>query len=428
LKASAAICLVFMDDYPWDVRIEKFIRSLSRAGYAVHLVCRNLSRRPCEEKTPEALIHRLPFFRNSFLNYMAQFPAFFNPLWIHRIYHVVRQHSARLIIVRDMPLSLAAALVARVTKVPLIIDMAENYPAMTRQLWRYGRPRVTDFAVRNPFLVKLVEGLSLRLADHIFVVVNESEQRLMREGVPPAKISVVMNTPELWTLKDLTQSAEAISLRGQAEFVVTYTGNLDAARGIDFLLRSMPAILPKIPQFRLLIVGAKGAERQLRRLAKEICPNGSVIFTGWIPHRKMLSVLLSSDACIIPHRPTPHTNTTIPNKLFDYMAVAKPVISSDLAPVRRIIEEQRCGLILRQLTPARLVECLSRLSDPGTRRCLGERGRRAILTQYNWTVAERNVLGVVRRFAPLRSDSSSLATGCVLTEKQTHCGGTTHRS
>ncbi len=406
MSMKKVVCLVFMDDYPWDVRVQKFITSLAGAGHAVHLVCRNLSGRPCHERTDHVTIHRLPCLKNKRLNYVANFPAFFNPFWIWRILRVVAQHKARLIIVRDIPLVLAARLAASIRRVPLIIDMAENYPAMTRHIWEYGTARVTDVFVRNPILVRLVEIMSIRLADHVFVVVEESKLRLALDGCRPEKISVLMNTPPMQTATKPRVDSGSNSLARGAGYVAMYVGGLEHGRGLDVVLRSVPAILRELPSFRLVIVGARGAEENLRAIATRLRINSSVVFTGWIPHREMLTLLQASDVCIIPHRPSAHTNTTIPNKLFEYMAAGKPVISSDLAPVRRVIEQEGCGLILRELSPAEIVKCLRRMSDPKTRTLIGEKGRQAVLRQYNWEASETRLLDVVGRFALRRSQRS----------------------
>lgn len=403
-----------MDDYPWDVRVEKFTRSLTAAGHTVHLVCRNLGRLPCRETTRDAIVHRMVWFRNRWLNYVTNFPAFFNPFWLWRIYQVLRTHKTSVVIARDLPLSLTAALIAKITGASFVLDMAENYPAMIRHLWKYGSPRLTDVFVRNPTLVTFVEMVSLRLADHIFVVVDESKQRLVRDGCAREKISVLMNTPILEAVTEPEQELGSECIAGDSEYIAMYVGGLEPGRGLDAVIRAVPYVLKEVPSFRFVIIGAGGAERALRGLVSQLGIDSSVVFAGWIPHTQIAGFLRLSDVCLIPHRPSDHTHTTIPNKLFEYMAAGRPVISSNLAPVRRIIQEEKCGLIVERLTPNEIAQCLIRLKDPEVRKRLGEKGRQAVYQRYNWSAAEKTLVHVIECLASSgswRSHGSTFTNG-----------------
>ena len=66
-----------------------------------------------------------------------------------------------------------------------------------------------------------------------------------------------------------------------------------------------------------------------------------VLWVGWIRHEEMNALISESKVGIIPHYTSDHVNTTIPNKIFDYMAHGLPVISSDAIPMKRILEEEK---------------------------------------------------------------------------------------
>jgi len=184
------ICQVWDADYPWDVRIEKVSRSLGQE-HEVHLVCRNSARRPRYERLDGLHIHRLPAMSwlPARLRAAVGFPAFFNPTWIHAIWRTARRTRARAIVVRDLPLALTAVLVGRALGIPVVLDMAENYPAMIEDVWAAGRARFGDRLVRNPHLIGAVERAAVRLVDHVLVVVDESRDRLAGMGVPASKMS-----------------------------------------------------------------------------------------------------------------------------------------------------------------------------------------------------------------------------------------------
>src|SRR5438067_1698975 len=94
--------------------------------------------------------------------------------------------------------------------------------------------------------------------------------------------------------------------------------------------------------------------------------------------------ILESDVGVVPHLVTDHTNTTIPNKLFDYMAYARPVLVSDAAPMRRIGCQEHCGLYHRSGDVPDIVRKLRTLTDPEVRKRFGARGRQAVVERYNW--------------------------------------------
>src|SRR6476620_1585165 len=126
------ICKSRDADYPRDVRVEKVAHSLTDAGHEVHLVARNRDRRATREDLPEAHVHRLrpwPFLSKR-LDAMATFPAFFNPRWISAILGTAKACRAELLMVRDLPLAPTAIAVGRLLRIPVVLDMAENYPAM----------------------------------------------------------------------------------------------------------------------------------------------------------------------------------------------------------------------------------------------------------------------------------------------------------
>lgn len=384
------ICKVWDDEYPWDVRVEKICRSLVSAGHQVHLVCRNRRREAIHEIRDGISIHRLrPLCRP--LDAPLTFPAFFNPVWLSAIARVVRQQDCNLILVRDLPLALAGILVGRVTGRPVALDFAENYPAMLQDFWPRNRRQPFNWFARNPWLAGWVERIATRLADHILVVVQESFDRLRQLGVEPGRLSIVMNTP----LPERFSGREPVALAAEASnphFDIVYLGLLDPARGLETAIRAMPAITAKISNARLVIIGDGNHKNHLQDLALRTGNADRIHFKGWIPYDRAHEWIAAAHIGIVPHVTTVSWMTTIPNKLFDYMALGKPVVVSEAQPVRRIVENEQCGLVFRHGDARDFAAQILRLAEPGLRRFFGANGRRAVLERYNWLVDERALL------------------------------------
>jgi glycosyltransferase involved in cell wall biosynthesis len=234
------ILKVWDGEYPWDVRAEKVCQGLTDAGHVVHMVARNRDDRALREELQECTVHRLRPWRllGPALDAASQFPAFFNPRWVRLMTSVGRRQQVDLILVRDLPLAPTAIYAARRLGVPVALDMAENYPAMMRDLWTTGATRFGDALVRNPRAVEAVERWTLRRIDHTLVVVEESRDRLVALGVPPDRITVVSNTPSLQRLDRLDPpTRQPAGDGGRLELV--YLGLLETARGVGAAIEAV---------------------------------------------------------------------------------------------------------------------------------------------------------------------------------------------
>jgi glycosyltransferase involved in cell wall biosynthesis len=395
------ICKVWDADYPWDVRVEKVARSLGRE-HEVHLVCRNDKRRPRYERIDGLHVHRLPVMSwlPNRLHAALGFPAFFNPLWIHAIWRTARTTGANLILVRDLPLALTALLVGRVLGIPVVLDMAENYPAMIRDLRDTRQGRHGFRLVRNPHLIRLVERMAIRRADHILTVVDESRSRLIDLGAPASKITVVMNTPTPEQRQALCVSPGPTGAPGRSdELVIAYLGVLEAPRGLGVAIRAMREVRERLPQARLVVIGAGRDEGRFKEEAVRAGVTDRVEFRGWVEYQEALAQLARCDVGLVPHHVTESWQTTIPNKLFDYMSIGKPVIVSNARPTERIVTEAQCGVVYPDQDVAALAEAMVSMGDPALRQTLGRRGQEAIQRRYNWEADERRLLGAIRAIA-----------------------------
>jgi glycosyltransferase involved in cell wall biosynthesis len=378
------ICKIWDADYPWDVRVEKVADSLIAAGHEVHLVCRNLARRERCESNGNLTIHRLPVVSAKFgpIHGLWNFPYPVNPAWIHAINCVIRQAQVDLILVRDILLAIPAAILARIHRIPVILDMAENYPAMLQDRLHFTPSVLISRLVRHPVPARLVERLSVALVDHIIVVVEESRERLIRAGIPSDQLTVVSNTPRLEQSK-CPDSHQGMSLSSEGIHLV-YLGNLDGSRGLDVVVRAVRYLKDSGPRVKVTIIGDGPSIQHLRALTSELNVADHVVIAGWLPFSEVQAIMASAHIGLIPHYSTAAWNSTIPNKLFDYMLLGLPVIVSDTRPTMRIVQAENCGEVFRDRDPSDLAHCISTLKDHQVRTSKGLNGRRAIFRTYNW--------------------------------------------
>lgn len=386
------IALIWDADYPWDVRIEKVAKSLVDKGHEVHLVCRNTRREPELESIDSITVHRLQILsENSHgLNSILSFPAFFNPVWLRRMRQVFEEFGIEYVIVRDLPLCPAAIWVSRRFGIPCVMDMAECYPELLRCIWKFEKFRVVNLFVRNPVFADVVERYCLKNLSKIFVMIEESRDRLIGMGVPPSKIEIVSNTPPSSLVSSLSKPKKDTS-----GLSLLYLGILNPSRGLDTVLQGMACLKRSGVACSLKIAGTGKSSEELKSLALHLGISDSVEFLGWVDRKDIAELFLDTDIGVVPHHVCEHWNSTIPNKLFDYMAAGVPVLSSNVLPMTRIITEQKCGAIYTDGDPESFAASVIRLQDDHLRSEMGLNGRQAVVTSYNWEADSERLMKAI---------------------------------
>lgn len=386
------ICKIWDAEYPWDIRVEKVARALTGAGHEVHLVARNRDDRALVESLPEATVHRLrPLPRlGRRLSNASMFPAFFNPRWLEAIQRTARDTRAELILCRDLPLAPTALRVARRLRLPVVVDLAEDYPGLLSQLYNLRDFRPHNLLVRNPWFAAILERSVVQRADGILVVAEEAAARIQTLGAPASRIALVGNTPTRERIEAIHPQLDR-DPPAQGPLRLVYLGLLETARGVELMLRGMRALKDAGDNVSLDLFGMDAGD-QWQTLARNLGLT-SVRFHGYVPHDHALARLPGFDVGLMPHHVSRHIRTTLPNKLFDYMAAGLPILATDAAPVRRILEEEACGIVFPDRDVPAFVAGVRRLRDPVLRRDMARRGRLAVETRYHWDRDRDRLLG-----------------------------------
>ncbi|MEX2284961.1 MAG: glycosyltransferase family 4 protein [Gemmatimonadota bacterium] len=399
------ILYVWDADYPWDVRVEKICNSLVGNGHEMHIASRNRARRPVTEALPEGTVHRMPSWSAlpASLDSWTSFPAFCNPRWLLHLDRTVQRVRPSALIVRDLPLAPTAIHVSRKHGVPVILDMAENYPAMIRDIWTARRQRPWDVLVRNPRMVKQVERWCVRRVDQTLVVVEESGTRLQTEyGLAADRMSLVSNTPPLSRVSALPKIHTS-----DRPLEVVYLGIMETPRGVLELLEAQQILRSSGVRVRIRLIGDGRDLELFKARAGELgLTPDDVQFTGRIQrHEDALALVNRADVGVVPYQASETWQSTIPNKIFDYMAAGLAVVTSDVAPCKRILHESGAGVVFRAGDAADLARVLAKLCDAAYRTMLGENGRRAILSRHNWERDTTELLSALHRVESSRSSA-----------------------
>ncbi|MCK7577960.1 MAG: glycosyltransferase [Chromatiales bacterium] len=227
-----------------------------------------------------------------------------------------------------------------------------------------------------------MEHWVLQHVNHILVVIEESKDRLISLGVPAERITIVSNTPPLERLKVRNPPQH---YAGSGPLEVIYLGLLEAPRGVGVLIEAVARCRSTGTPVALTIIG-DGRERiAFERQAQRLGLGSDVIrFKGYVPYAEALQLLQVADVGVIPHLANESWNTTIPNKLFDYMAGGLAVLTSDAKPAARIVQRTGAGEVYRDTDPADLAVALGRLTDAHHLARCRAAGQEAIRTTYHW--------------------------------------------
>ncbi len=390
------ILYIWDADYPWDVRVEKICTTLKNNGHNVHIAARNLKKRKTNEFYNGLHIHRMTTWENNKINYLLSFPLFFSPIWKSFLKEVISSNNINLIIVRDLPMVIAGIVVGKKFGIPVIFDMAEDYVAMIRDIWNVRKFKGLNLIIRNPYLAKLVEYYALKHVDHILVVVKEAKEELEKRSCNSENITIVSNTPELKNFNNVQCKNDNSIKLIKNRYSVIYTGGVQMGRGVQVVLEAIPKLKKNIPDFLLVIAGDGYAKEILDKIIEEKKLQKHVLWLGWIEHAKIYDYIRASKIGLIPHLVTNHVNTTIPNKIFDYMGCGIPVIASDALPMKRVLQEEQCGLTFKSGNSESLVNAILDLS--AAKYEYGKNGEKAVRYRYNWTEDEKRLCSVVNKF------------------------------
>lgn len=419
-------------EYPWDVRVEKVTQALLDDGHEVHLFCRNRRGEPLRERLGGLEIHRMPNWprAGSWIDDVSSFPAFVNPRWARHLLHSARAARVDVLLCRDLPLAPLTIWVGRKLRVPVVVDIAENYPAMLKHRFHWREFRPHNLIVRNPVLASAVERWVVRHADALLAVVEESRDRLVSIGASADRVDVVCNTPTLARIRSMEQVARDRTPGGEGPLRIVYLGLLGISRGIDVTLRAIRELDSRGVDVHFDVIG-EVREVDYREEAASLGIAHRVTFHGHMPYDDALRAVAAADVGIVPHHATEHWRTTIPNKLFDYMAGGLPVIVSDAPPTKRVVEETGCGLAFRDRDAGDLAEAVIRMLDPATRSRMAAAGRAAVASRYNWDRDAARLIARLEREVAIgrRGDSTSAerpgAQGAPGIRRATHEGDTT---
>lgn len=293
----------------------------------------------------------------------------------------------------------SGARLAHAHQVPFVLEYNGSEIWMSRH---WGTP------LQYEKLSEAIERANFAAADVIVVVSQVMADELIGRGVPADKVLVNPNgvEPEVYSPSvDGSAVRRAHGLEGKT--VIGFIGTFGPWHGAEVLAAAFARLVAERPEYRaslrLLMIGDGAKMPDVVRIVESEGMRDLVVLTGIVPQSEGASYLAACDILASPHVPnadgTPFFGS--PTKLFEYMAMGKCIVASDLDQVGDILEHGRAAQMVVPGDVASLVDGLHKvIADPARREALGAEARRMAVARHTWQQHTRRIIDALQARVP----------------------------
>ena len=282
-------------------------------------------------------------------------------------------------------LSTAGVELARYFGVPLILEV--NAPLVVEQQKARG--------LSLPIAARAAERLTLTSANHVIVVSSHLREYVTAVGVSADRVSVIPNAADPDLFHPRTGPSELRERLGwRDQFVIGFVGSMKPWHGISTLVDALQHLFAPEAPFRLLLVGSGPELTALREQVSRYGLDGCVHMTGDVPHDRIPDMLHAMDCAVVPCAADADRYFS-PVKLFEYMAMALPIVAANVGQICRVIEHGRTGWLYTPGDPFELAALIGALSaDKRLRGNTGAAAREQFLAESTWEHNARRVIEI----------------------------------
>ena len=264
-------------------------------------------------------------------------------------------------------------------------------------------PLIAERELTGPFPLKDVaeeaETRVFRRAEVVLAVSEEVAGYARKIGTPADRVRVAPNGVDTKTFHPGVSGMRVRSELGLGDdFVVGFAGSLKSWHGVGILASAWMRAAE--PNWSLLIVGEGPEWAKLATQAAEAARPGRVIFTGAVSHYEMPEYVAAMDVAVAPYRSTPGFYFS-PLKLYEYLAVGKPVVASAIGQITSVIRHGENGLLVPPDDVDALQATLSLLAQD--ERLRAHFGREAPHGLVSWQEAAERAIAIADEARMARS-------------------------
>ena len=301
--------------------------------------------------------------------------------------------------------SFCGAYLARKNKTPLILEFNSS------SLWKIKHWQSSDYLlikwikklyniiIKLP-LVRAVENYNLKNSTLIVVVSNVLKDSLVNQGLDENRILV---NPNGISEDNYSPEIKAVDIINEYNFknktVIGFIGTFGQWHGTENLVSSFGKLIQNHPEYRkclaLLMIGDGLRMKEVKALINKYQIEDIVTLTGVVPQSEGPRYLSVCDILVNATVPNPDGSKFFgsPTKLFEYMAMGKGIISSDMDQMSEILEHNRTAILVKPGDIQDLMHGIKTLVDnEKLRNEIGQNAREVVVTKYTWDIHVKRIL------------------------------------
>ncbi|WP_431711869.1 glycosyltransferase [Glutamicibacter uratoxydans] len=303
--------------------------------------------------------------------------------------------------------ALPALIAARRLGVPFIYEV--------RGLWELTAASANEqWADSERFKLAVeLETLVASEADQVFAITEEVREELVSRGVERERIEILPNAANIFQYVPLpSERSRAKKQKRPGEYLLGYAGSLVGYEGLDLLVDAI-AQLPESLDHVGVVVAGDGAElAALRSRAQRLGLTDRVRFVGRVPNDRVNDYLSIFDAVICPRKSNQITELVSPLKPIEAMAAGRPVLGSDVAPIKTLLgTDSSRGLLFTADDVDSLVEKITYLAEnPQVGEEIGRRARQWTVKNRTWPLIAQTYTEAIRKITvPVQGTGKKLS-------------------
>lgn len=276
-----------------------------------------------------------------------------------------------------LPSLVAGELLARMRRVPHIVEMRDAWPDLLHQADLPG-----GRAAR--VLTRLVQGAQRR-ADHL-VTVSGRFADVLRRRYPEVPVEHISNGISVDRVPELPSRP-----LGGRPLQILYLGTMGVSQGLDHVVEAAALAGPEVVE--LTMAGGGAQNLHLQELARKM--GVSARFLPQVSGAELWSTYAAADTVVVPLRDWPAFEHTVPSKLYEIFATGKHISAMLSGEAKAIVEEARAGVCVPPENGQELAERWIEMHASGTR--LGhepEVSREWVLANADYRVLSRRYIDV----------------------------------
>ncbi len=324
LRGRHGAVLLF-SHYPADPRPRRAAEALVAEGATIDFICLRDSNERTEEAFGNINVIRVPLKRHRAgkLSYVGQYSAFLLSCLAHLSLRSLKK-KYDFVHVHNMPDVLVfSALVPKLLGARVILDLHDPMPELMQTIFKLPEHSL------NVRTLKKLEKWSIAYADLVLTVNLACKKIYSSRSCAPEKIQVVLNSPDDQIFRpQLPNGSHANGSADNGAFDILYHGSLVHRNGFDLAVDALETVRRKIPFARLTVCGERTAYfENVMENARTRGLDSNIRYLGVQNLDQIVEAIRACDLGIIPNHRNIFTEINTPTRIFEYLALGKPVIA-----------------------------------------------------------------------------------------------------